>query len=384
MNSMLGFNLVTLLSGFSFFSFILLIPLFTHELGMSLTETGITLAVFSVAVILFSPVWGYLSDRLGQRKLLLAFGNLLFFASSLLHAYVNTFDGLVILRFFQGIGFAASPMLTALFSDHFGSQAARRFGAFSAANAVGWGLGSLLSGILAETVGIRWVFLSVSFLPLVNAALIFWGLPEKSVSLLATEEPHEHPGVPSKLFYLYGMIFVRHSAAIALWSIFPIYLKSFVESLSMIGAINGLNMLVQPLFMLALGKYAERWDKLQLVLWGVGGSVVTFLVYALAASVWQIVVGQVMIAASWSAMFIGINLYMIEEVSPGSRGKAFGYLQSAFTSATSVGPVLGGTLSDSYGIHGMILIASLLMTLSLPFLLRLQAIEKRAPVKPSG
>ncbi|OGF53683.1 MAG: hypothetical protein A2Z21_01335 [Candidatus Fraserbacteria bacterium RBG_16_55_9] len=379
---MLSFNLVNLFSGFSFFGFILLIPLFANELGMSLTQIGLTLAVFSVGVILFSPLWGHLSDRYGHRRLFLVFGNLLFFISSLLYVYVHTVEGLVVLRFLQGIGFATNPMLTALFSDHFGDQAGRRFGAFSAANAVGAGLGSLLSGILADALGIRWVFAIVSFVILLSIGAIYWGLPEEIVPGPA-EGTHENHRVPGKLFYLYGTIFVRHSAAVALWSIFPLYLRSFVGSLSLVGAINGVNMLIQPLFMLALGKYAERWDKLQMVLIGVAGSVVTFLVYALAPSVWQIVVGQIMIAASWSVMFIGMNLYMIEEVPQGSRGKAFGYLQSSFTSASSVGPLIGGTLSDAYGIQGMILSASGLMLMSLPFLLKLQAMERRAHAKPS-
>ncbi len=381
MNPALCFHLVTLLLGFSFFSFILLIPLFAQELGMSLTETGLVLAIFSVAVIAFSPIWGHLSDRLGRRKPLLVIGSLLFFLSSFLHFLVNTWAELMALRFLQGMAFAVTPMLTVLFSDHFGAQAARRFGAFSAANAVGWGLGSVLSGILAELLGIRWVFILVSFLSLAGAGFIQWGLPEKATSVHAPSVPSR---VPSKLFYLYGMIFARHSAAIALWSVFPLYLKGFVQSLSWVGIVNGINMLVQPLFMLAIGKYAERWDKLQIILIGIGGSIATFLVYASAASVWQIVVGQVMIAASWSAMFIGMNLYLIEEVPQRSRGQAFGYFQSAITSAAAVGPLLGGSLSDAYGIHGMIFIASVLMALSIPFLLRLQMIDRRSQAEPFG
>jgi len=383
MNPVLGFNLVTLLSGFSFFAFILLIPLFANELGLSLTQIGITLAAFSIAVILFSPLWGHLCDRFGHRKQLLTLGNLLYFASSLLYVYVNTLEWLIALRFLQGIGFATNAMLTALFSDHFGGEASRRFGAFSAANAVGAGLGSLLAGILADAIGIRSVFAVVSFLCLISVGLIYWGLPEKAAPAPVEGSPQSSP-LPAKLFYLYGMVFVRHSAAVALWSIFPVYLNSLVRSLSLVGAIQGVNMLLQPLFMLALGKYGERWDKLQMVLGGVGGSVLTFLVYAIAVDISLIVVGQVMIAVSWSMMFIGMNLYMIEEVPEGSRGKAFGYLASAFTSAASVGPLLGGTLSDAYGIHGMIFLVSALMALSIPFLLKLQWLDKRAQAKPYG
>jgi MFS family permease len=141
-------------------------------------------------------------------------------------------------------------------------------------------------------------------------------------------------------------------------------------------------MLVQPLFMLAIGRFGERWGKLKLVFWGILGSIATFLIYASAPNVWQILLGQLMIAASWSAIFIGLNLYIIEEVPQGSRGKAFGYLQSALTSAAAVGPLLGGALADALGIREMIVIASLLMISSLPFLLRLRALDRRAQAEP--
>lgn len=378
---LLCFNIVTLLAGFSFFSFVLLIPLFAHELGLSLTATGLVLAVFSLAVIIFSPLWGHLSDRSGRRKLFLTLGNVLFFASSFLHFFVSSLEALVMLRFIQGMAFATNPMLTALFSEHFGEGAARRFGSFSAANAVGWGLGSLISGILADMIGIRWVFVIVSSLPLINAGLIHWGLPEGESPIRTARSQSR---VPTKLFYLYATIIARHSAAIALWSVFPIYLKGFVGSLSLVGTVNGVNMLIQPLFMLAIGRYAERWNKLQLVLLGIGASIITFIVYATAPSVWQILLGQVMIAAAWSAIFIGMNLYIMDEVLQGARGKAFGYLQSAMTSAAAMGPLLGGALSDALGIRGMILIVSALMGLSFPFLLRLQALERKAKADRLG
>jgi len=379
--SLLCFNLVTLMAGFSFFAFVLLIPLFAHQLGLSLTATGFVLAVFSLAVITFSPLWGHLSDRWGRRKLFLTLGNLVFFASSLSHFYVHSLEGLVVARFIQGMAFATNPMLTALFSEHFGEEAARRFGSFSAANAVGWGLGSLVSGALADLVGIRWVFVLVSLLPLISAGLIHWGLPEKAPPPKANR-PKDR--VPSKLFYLYATIFTRHSGAIALWSVFPIYLRSFVGSLSLVGAVNAVNMLVQPLFMLLIGRYAGRWGELRLVGLGIAGSILTFLVYATAPGVGQIILGQVMIAAAWSAIFIGMNLYIMGEVPPRARGKAFGYLQSAMTSAAAVGPLIGGALSDALGIRGMIFTVSALMALSLPFLGRLRSLERKAYIERLG
>jgi len=376
-----AFNLVTLLSGFTFFSFILLIPLFAQELRLNLTATGIVLASSSAAIILFSPIWGHLADRLKDKRTFLILGYMIFAVSSLMHFFAGSFTTLVLLRFLQGASFATNPLLTALFAERFGKEAARRFGSFSAANALGWGLGSILSGIFADLFGIRWAFVLVSLLPLASAGVIHWKIREEPHP---TDAAPQHSRVPRKLFYLYATIFARHSAAIALWSVFPIYLRGFVGSFSEVGAINGLNMLVQPLFMLAIGRFGERWGKLKLVLWGILGSIATFLVYASAQEVWQVLLGQLMIAAAWSAIFIGLNIYIIEEVPKGSRGKAFGYLQSALTSAAAVGPLLGGTLADAFGIREMIAIVSLLMASSLPFLLRLQALDRKRRQELAG
>ncbi len=388
-----AFNLITFTSGFTFFSFIFLIPLYARELGLSLTAAGIALAASSIAIITFSPIWGALADRFGRKRLFLVVGYTLFGLISALHFFAGSLPWLAALRFLQGAAFATNPLLTALFADHFGRQAARRFGAFSASNALGWGLGSLVSGLLADVVGIRVVFVIVAGLPLASAALLLWAIPERpaaAVPASASSSPLERTGasqpprLPRKLFYLYATIFARHSAAVALWSMFPIYLREFVSSLSAIGALNGINMIVQPLFMLLFGRLAERWDKLQLVLLGILGTIVTFGVYATATSIWQILLGQLMIAAAWSAIFIGLNLYIMDATPPGSRGRAFGYLQSSMTGAAALGPLLGGTLSDALSIRGMIWVVAVLMATSLPFLLRLRAIDAReAALKPT-
>ncbi|GEM_PF-2458130 len=405
-----AFNLITFTSGFTFFSFIFLVPLYAREeLGLSLTATGFVVAASSIAVILFSPVWGALTDRFGRKREVLALGYALFALVSALHAFAESLPVLVLLRFLQGAAFATNPLLTALFADLFGKDAARRFGGFSAANALGWGLGSLISGVLADWVGIRGVFPLVAGLPLLSTTLLLLVVREPARAHPHTH-PHPHapghlsasgspaaspvasaptalPKVPRKLFYLYATIFARHSAAVALWAMFPLYLRAFVESRGAIGAVNGINMIVQPLFMVILGRWAEGKDRrsmLRMVLWGILGTIVTFGVYATAQGIVQILVGQLMIALAWSAIFIGLNLYIMEAAPPGTRGRAFGYLQSSLTGAAALGPLLGGTLADALGIRGMIWVVAALMATSLPFLWKLMALDRRERPGPEA
>jgi len=69
MSYLLRFSLTGLTSGISFFALGLVIPLLSREMHFSLTENSWLLGIFSIAVILFSPVWGTLSDKLQKRKL---------------------------------------------------------------------------------------------------------------------------------------------------------------------------------------------------------------------------------------------------------------------------------------------------------------------------
>ena len=365
-----------MLTGLSFFSFILLIPIFSEEyLKLDFTEIGIALAAFSVAVIIASPIWGSLSDKSGQRKIYFIIGSLIFAITSFLHFFVESFEALIILRFFQGIGFATNPMLTALFTDYFGKQASRRFSIFSAANSLGWGLGGLLGGVLADLVGIRAVFAIVSILPLINIYITIFHLKESNKR---PEDQKDASGqIPGRFVFLYGTMFVRQAAAIALWAIFPIYLKDFVQSFTMIGLASGINMMIQPVFMLLIGKYGKHFDRLNMMLLGLIGSVITFVIYGAAPSFEFIILGQIMIAISWSLIFIGINLYIIENSPQGTRGRALGFFQSALTAAAAAGPLLGGPLSDFYGIRNMIFIVTGLMALSFPFLIVLKFLDRR-------
>ncbi|MBI3459941.1 MFS transporter, partial [Candidatus Acetothermia bacterium] len=78
------FAIATLLSGLSFAVLALIIPLLSHEMKLSLTENSFLLGIFSLAIILFSPLWGTLSDRWRQRKPFLVIGTLVFALASLL------------------------------------------------------------------------------------------------------------------------------------------------------------------------------------------------------------------------------------------------------------------------------------------------------------
>ncbi len=384
------FSFTTFCAGFGSFSSILLLIILLDEANFSLSEVGFVLTSYSGAILIFSPLWGYLSDRIGQRKIFLIGGYLLFAGASLLYLVANELHEIMMVRALQGIGFAAHPMLTALFTDHFGKEATKRFGSLSGAEAFGWGLGSLVAGFMADQMGIAMAIAWISILPLLSALTVLFKLPEAKMESKTTKSDDDvNPDAkfPKKLFWLYGTIYIRMSAAIALWSMMPIYLKTFVSSKTEIGAITAINMVIQPVFMLLLGKYSEQLGRLRLVIWGIIGTIITFWIYGIAATIFEMLVGQLFIALSWAGIVIGMNTYVMDTAPQGSRGKAFGYLQGSITLAMATGPTLGGTLSQQFinqgfsefdSIRSMIFVVSVVMMFSLPFVIRLRMKDKKA------
>src|SRR3990172_8374167 len=62
----------TILIDFIGFSVLIpVLPLFAQRLGASPTEIGLILTIYALAQLIFLPAWGWVSDRIGRRPVLL-------------------------------------------------------------------------------------------------------------------------------------------------------------------------------------------------------------------------------------------------------------------------------------------------------------------------
>ena len=147
---------------------------------------------YILAIFLFAPVWGKLSDRWGRRPVLLM-GLTGFAASVALFALVESLPLLYLGRFLDGLFAAAiAPVAYALVGDHAPSKEwrAHRFALINIAGTLGFFVGPMLGGLVvgafrelvaaaAERASSA-PFLATSGLALV-AALMIWGLVPRPV-----------------------------------------------------------------------------------------------------------------------------------------------------------------------------------------------------------
>ncbi len=147
------------------------------DLGQAALWGGVLATIFAVMQFLFGPTIGSISDRFGRRPVLLIALVVMSF-DYVLMAVAGTIWLLVIGRIIGGITAATQSTASAYMADISKPEdKAANFGLISAAFGVGFVIGPMLGGILAE-YGTRAPFWAAAVLAGANAIFGYFALPE--------------------------------------------------------------------------------------------------------------------------------------------------------------------------------------------------------------
>ncbi len=160
-----------------------LLPFYAQELHASPFQIGLLFSSYSLTQLLFAPLLGRLSDRVGRRPVLLASiaGSV---ASYLLFAFAPSYAILVLARSLSGIAAANYAIAQAYMADVSApEERSKAMGLVGAAFGLGFVLGPALGGLLAHAgtasgLGHRIVPLTAAALSGINLMIALFGLPE--------------------------------------------------------------------------------------------------------------------------------------------------------------------------------------------------------------
>lgn len=153
------------------------LPLYAERFGARPATVGLLLASFSIAQLLFAPVWGSVSDRIGRKPVLVLslVGTAL---GSLLTGLAGSVPLLFLGRIVDGMSGASVSVAQASVADLAPpAERARLFGLLGAAFGVGFVAGPAL-GTLAALGGRRLPFLLAAGVAGLNAVAAIRRLPE--------------------------------------------------------------------------------------------------------------------------------------------------------------------------------------------------------------
>lgn len=180
-----GIIFTTILIDFVGFSILIpVLPGFVERLGIDAFHIGLITALYALGLVLFLPLWGWISDRVGRRPVLLVslLGTVFSFV---MLAIAETLPTVLIARFLGGFFGASIGTAQAYMTDLTDEDSrAQGMGLIGAASGVGIVLGTALGGILGG-IDPSLPFYATAGVAALNFVLALFALPESKAPVPA-------------------------------------------------------------------------------------------------------------------------------------------------------------------------------------------------------
>jgi MFS family permease len=321
---------------------IIFIPLLAESLHASPAVIGLIVATYQVMLFAASALFGRLADLKGH-KLFIVLGLLISTAVFLGHLWITGIPSMFLIRALAGLAVGIFPAAVIAYA----TRGEHNLGRLAGAGSLGYGLGSLVAGIIA---GYHQVFL-------LSAGIFLAGFV---VALLALKESRERVNqsffnaeLLKRNWRVYLSFFLRHAGANGVWAIFPLYLERLGASNFWIGVIYALNSVGQAAFM----PLVHRWRSTRLIQIGLFASILTFGSFAFSRNFKQLLPLQLLLAFAWSCLYVGSLKYLLETNS--ERSTAIGLLNSTQGLSGIAGALIGGAVA-SLGLPAVMVCATIL------------------------
>jgi MFS family permease len=307
------------------------IPILARDF-LGTDEFFITLMVgcYAAASFFSSYIFGRAGDIYG-RRIILRVGLLLAIFSLGFLVFATSPETLFIIRITNGFCFGMYPGALAAYAY----ESKLEMGRFATFGALGWGIGTVLAGYVAA-FEIYYAFILASF---------FFVLAFASALTLPRIEREwiDVPLFPVETFKrnksVYIAVFIRHSSAAAIWSLWSLFLVDLGGDYLMIGIIQATNSISQVVFMLLL---TDRLNYRTLISIGLLSSMITFASLLFVTSIWEVLPSQIILGLAWACLYVGSLKYLTENNE--DRSTASGLLTSILSLSTIMGPIMATIL----------------------------------------
>ena len=353
-------------------------PAIVRELGVSSGQVGLLITVFTLPGILLTPVLGLLSDRYGRKKILVP-ALILFGLAGGACAFARSFDLLLALRLFQGMGAAALGTLnvTVIGDIYGGRERSAALGYNSSVLSIGTASYPAIGGLLA-TFGWFYPF-ALPLLAIPIAVLVLFSL--------RNPEPRNDQGLKEyfgsvwqhlrsrEVFGLLGASLLTFTLLFGpQLTYLPILMNERFDAPSyLIGAVLSGASLTTALTSSQLGRLTGRFSEKTLLK-------AAFVVYAIALALVAVMptLPLLVIPAVLFGLAQGINLpnvfSLLNSHAPSeNRGAFMATNGMSLRAGQTIGPLLMASIAGAVGLTGAYLAAAGLALLA--FLLVLASVR---------
>ena len=330
-----------------------LLPMFATRLGISFVGIGAIMAVYSLAQLVFAPILGRISDRIGRRPVIML-GLLGSSVGYLIYGLAGSFAGLFLSRALHGACAATISTAQAYIADTTDeSNRARGMGMIGAAFGLGFVIGPAIGGLLGRNdLRIPGFFAAA----LTFANLIFAALrlpeshqPEPDARIDASVIVAPIRDLPRQLFThhlarLFSICFLTTFALAAFETTFAIMIPVvYGYGATGIGTLLAFTGLMQALTQgYLLGKVVKRIGEKKVLSLGIILLAIGLAPLANMPTPSTLLLALALLSIGYGFASPAIASIISKQTERALEGEALGINQSASSTARILGPLVGG------------------------------------------
>ena len=395
------------------------LPFYIQELGIVDPAqinfyTGLASTIPAATMVVSAPIWGLLADRYGRKLMLMrAMIAAVFIIGAM--GLVTNIGQLLVLRALQGIFTGTITASMAFVSANTPeNKMSTALGFMTSSNFIGYSIGPVMGGIMAESLGYRFCFISGGALMIISLLLVGFLVKEdkttygprlsdspikeerrkvKEVETMDDETmmsagqsiPHlsEDTPIPVKktkgpakghghkinysqgaklltplIIMLLTLLFLNRMARIIFTPFIPLFVQESLNTITgaaaYTGIINGVIGVAGALAAITLARLGDRYEKSKVVM------VLSLISLPLAIllSFSNSLILFIIFFACFSFVVGGVEPILTssasEHTSPAKRGMLFGFLGAVGNGAFMVAPLIGVYISVNFSIKAIL------------------------------
>jgi MFS family permease len=335
-----------------------LLAIFAKSYGLSNFQIGLIFGSFALVRTIFQLPAGTLSDSYGK-KVFLVGGTLLYGVTTLFYGFASGFASILIVRTFTGVFSAfVNPVAGSYIAQTSPkSKLGEYMGLFNSAISLGFGVGPLLGGLLADMYGFMVPFDVGGLLGIIASIIAYFKLED-------TPKTQEKQKLSWKnLFSLEFLKMRNFSAAFiinialtisrgAILAYLAIYAYDYGVSAFKIGVMLAAMNLVLAVTQKMFGRiFDEKGNRI--ILHGIIIGNLGMFILAMSTSFTTMFISLIISSIGASMSTPGINSIAIRDIPDKRQGEAMGLYTASINVGIFFGAVLLGYISDIVGISNM-------------------------------
>jgi MFS transporter, DHA1 family, multidrug resistance protein len=369
------------------FSFVLpFLPFYIREIGVMDEKlvpvwAGILGASSSLAMTIFAPIWGWLSDRYG-RKLMVERAMFAGAVITMSMGMIGNVYQLLILCLSSGAFTGTISASISLVSSVLPvTKLGFGLGLMQVAVFLGMSLGPLIGGIIADMVGYRLTFMAGGAVLLVGGILVMMGAKEKfirpsAISLKQSGSMWTLIALPGFVPLMVVFLLFNFSIHIAI-PILPLFIEEVGNLKTQVASTTGLMFAVTgataAISAAAIGYLSDRKGHKQVLIVNLFITGVLWVTHALARNIDQLLVVRIIFGFAAGGNLPTMNALVGKLIPKESYGKAYGLMASMASLGMTLGPLVGGIMASYMGLRWPFVVVGLLLSLVvIPIILSLK------------